>query len=213
MTTVVVIAKETVPGKVKTRLHPAFSYEEAAALAAASLADTLATVRTLGAREQILYFDGVVLPDGADDFTVMPQSTGTLDERIAALFDRLSGPTLLVGMDTPQLARRHVSRVVDAWPDDVDAWFGPATDGGFWGLALRDPNGSLVRGVPMSRDDTGVRQLDRLAAAGLRVSLLPPLTDVDTAQNAFDVAAEAPHGAFAAKLSRITALERAGAAL
>jgi glycosyltransferase A (GT-A) superfamily protein (DUF2064 family) len=213
MTTVVVIAKETVPGRVKTRLHPAFSYVEAAGLAAASLADTLATVRTLGAREQILYFDGTILPEGTDDFTVVPQSPGTLDERIATLFDGLRGPTLLVGMDTPQLAHEHISHVVGAWPHEVDAWFGPATDGGFWALGLREPNGALVRGVPMSQDDTGMRQLDRLAAAGLRVSLLSPLTDVDTAENAFEVAALAPNGAFAAELDRITARERAGAAL
>ena len=38
MTTVIVLAKECVPGRVKTRLTPPFSSEEAAALAAASLA-------------------------------------------------------------------------------------------------------------------------------------------------------------------------------
>ena len=41
MTTLLVIAKEPVPGRVKTRLTPPFTPEEAAALAEAALADTL----------------------------------------------------------------------------------------------------------------------------------------------------------------------------
>jgi glycosyltransferase A (GT-A) superfamily protein (DUF2064 family) len=211
MTTVVVIAKETVPGKVKTRLHPPFSLEQAAELAAASLSDTLAAVSTLGATERILYFDGTILPAGAEDYRVIPQSLGTLDERIAALFDLVDGPTLLVGMDTPQLSRRHLAHVFANWPTDVDAWFGPATDGGFWALGLREPNGDLVRGVPMSREDTGVHQLNRLSAAGLRVMLLPPLTDVDTIDSAEEVAAIAPDGEFAATLSRFGVRETVGA--
>jgi glycosyltransferase A (GT-A) superfamily protein (DUF2064 family) len=211
MTTIVVIAKETVPGKVKTRLHPPFSLEEAAELAAASLADTLAAVSTLDATERILYFDGTLLPEGADAFRVVPQVPGTLDERLAALFDLCTGPTLLVGMDTPQLTAEHLAGAINDWPDDVDAWFGPATDGGFWALGMRKPDGDLIRGVPMSREDTGVIQLCRLTAAGLRVRLLAPLTDVDTVESANEVAAVAPHGTFAQTLARICALETVGA--
>jgi uncharacterized protein len=211
MTAVVVIAKETVPGKVKTRLHPPFSLEQAAELAAASLSDTLAAVSTLGATDRILYFDGAALPAGAKDFRVVPQVAGTLDERIAAIFDICSGPTLLVGMDTPQLSRKHLAQVCDNWPTDVDAWFGPATDGGFWALALREPNGELVRGVPMSREDTGVIQLGRLHAAGLRVRLLPPLTDVDTLESANEVAAIAPYSEFAATLAAFDVRQPVGA--
>jgi glycosyltransferase A (GT-A) superfamily protein (DUF2064 family) len=211
MTNIVVIAKETIPGKVKTRLHPPFSLEQAAALAAASLSDTLRAVATLRATDQILYFDGTLLPEGATAFRVIPQSQGTLDERIGALFDVCTGPTLLVGMDTPQLSREHLAQVFDNWPDDVDAWFGPATDGGFWALGLRVPNGDLVRGVPMSRDDTGVIQLCRLTAAGLRVRLLPPLTDVDTVDSANEVAMIAPGGEFAATLAGFGVREPVGA--
>ena len=212
MTTVVVIAKETIPGRVKTRLHPPFSLEEAAELAAASLSDTLAAVSTLGATERILYFDGSILPTGAEGFRVIPQSTGALDERLGHLFDLCDGPTLLVGMDTPQLSRAQLGPVFDEWSSDVDAWFGPATDGGFWALGLREPTGDLVRGVPMSQDDTGAIQLCRLAAAGLRVRLLPPLTDVDTVESAEAVAAIAPHTLFASAMGRINAITTVSAA-
>ncbi|MYS40540.1 glycosyltransferase, partial [Streptomyces sp. SID5998] len=45
LATVLVIAKEPVPGRVKTRLTPPYTPREAAALAEAALADTLHTVR------------------------------------------------------------------------------------------------------------------------------------------------------------------------
>ncbi|MGW2523152.1 glycosyltransferase, partial [Streptomyces sp. NPDC001617] len=44
MTTLLVIAKEPLPGRVKTRLTPPFSPAEAAALAEAALGDTLRAV-------------------------------------------------------------------------------------------------------------------------------------------------------------------------
>jgi glycosyltransferase A (GT-A) superfamily protein (DUF2064 family) len=211
MTTIIVIAKETVPGRVKTRLHPPFSLEQAAELAAAALNDTLAAALTLGATDHILYFDGTMLPALASRFRVVPQVVGTLDERIAAVFDLCAGPTLLVGMDTPQISSAQLTEVFDRWPSEVDAWFGPATDGGFWALGLREPRGDLVRGVPMSRDDTGTIQLERLLDAGLSVRLLPTLTDVDTLDSANEVARIAPLTEFAATLAAFDVRVSAGA--
>lgn len=192
--TVVVIAKECLPGKAKTRLAPALGYDGAARVASASLTDTIATVRHLPAARRVLLYDGVVLPDGMDGWSVVPQSTGDLDERLATMFDAMNGPTLLVGMDTPQLAPVHVAPVLT--DPQRDAWFGPASDGGFWGLYLRDPRGDLIRGVPMSRDDTGAIQLERLRAAGLDVGMLDELLDVDTIDDAHAVAAEVPASRF-----------------
>ena len=209
MTTLVVIAKDCLPGWVKTRLHPPLSLEQAAELAAASLDDTLAALAALPATRRILAFDGVIVPRAAAGYEILPQVEGTLDLRLAAVFDALEGPTVLVGMDTPQLTSALLAPVFTAWTGDVDAWLGFANDGGFWALALKDPigdliRGDLIRGVPMSRSDTGALQLKRLTDAGLRVSLLPTLTDVDTIADAHQVAAIAPTGAFALALAAMT---------
>jgi glycosyltransferase A (GT-A) superfamily protein (DUF2064 family) len=141
----------------------------------------------------------------------VPQVDGGLDDRLGAIFDHCAGPTVLIGMDTPQVTAELLAPVFDVWPAEVDAWFGPAADGGFWALALREPDGDLIRGVPMSRDDTGARQLERLHAAGLRVRMLPTLTDVDTIDDAQKVADLAPTGRFAATLTGFAALSTAGA--
>jgi glycosyltransferase A (GT-A) superfamily protein (DUF2064 family) len=205
-TTLVVIAKETLPGKVKTRLHPPLSLADAATLAAASISDTLAAVSILPAARRILLFDGVVPPAGSEDYEIVQQVAGDLDERLAAIFDACTGPTILIGMDTPQVTSAHLARAFVDW-NGVDAFFGPANDGGFWALGLADPRGDLIRGVPMSRDDTGRIQLERLFDAGLTVELLPELTDVDTYADALAVAELAPHGAFATTLARLEVSE------
>ncbi|MGW0787863.1 TIGR04282 family arsenosugar biosynthesis glycosyltransferase [Streptomyces sp. NPDC002911] len=203
-TTLLVIAKEPVPGRVKTRLTPPFSPGEAAELAAAALEDTLRTVLILPALRRVLVLEGSPGPWMPRGFDVVPQRAGTLDERIAAAFGACAGPALLIGMDTPQITSALLAPALSpgGW-DGCDAWFGPAEDGGFWALGLAAPDPGLVRGVPMSLPGTGGLQRARLTDAGLTVRDLPPLRDVDTAEDALRVAATAPHGRFAAALSRL----------
>ncbi|MFC9863232.1 MULTISPECIES: TIGR04282 family arsenosugar biosynthesis glycosyltransferase [unclassified Streptomyces] len=204
-TTVLVIAKEPLPGRVKTRLTPSFSPGEAAQLAEAALGDTLRTVRALPAARRVVVLDGAPGPWLPPGIEVMEQGTGGLDERLAAAFGAFSGPTLLIGMDTPQITVADLAPALSpvAW-DGCDAWFGPAEDGGFWALGLAEPDPELLRGVPMSVPETGAVQRRRLIDAGLTVRELPLLRDVDTAADAAHVAAVVPHGLFAAALARLT---------
>lgn len=206
---VLVIAKEPVPGKVKTRLTPPFTPEEAAGLAAAALADTLRTVARVPAARRVLALEGSPgswIPGG---FTVLPQRGQGLDERLAAAFvdahRLLPTPTVLIGMDTPQVSVEMLSTALSLL-DTCDAVFGPAADGGFWLLGLRVADPSLLLGVPMSRPDTGAAQLARLREAGLSVAEMPCLTDVDTADDAIEVAGAAPESRFAAALALMGAL-------
>jgi len=105
-------------------------------------------------------------------------------------------------MDTPQFGPADVAPVFDE--PQRDAWFGPAEDGGFWSLYLRDPDGDLLRGVPMSQDDTGAVQFARLTDAGLDAGTLGVLLDVDTVPDAERVADLVPASAFAAALQAET---------
>ena len=203
MTALVVIAKAPVPGTVKTRLAPEYTPAEAATLAAALIADTLATARTVRADRHILFWGGEGLPAGAGGFEVIRQGEGTLDERLADLFDLMDEPTLLIGMDTPQFTLAHLGGAFPVWPAGIAAMFGPAEDGGFWALGMREPDGDLIRGVPMSRADTGRRQLQRLHDADLLVAQLPVLLDVDDHASAQRVGGLVPDGAFAAALRRL----------
>jgi glycosyltransferase A (GT-A) superfamily protein (DUF2064 family) len=112
--------------------------------------------------------------------------------------------TVQIGMDTPQLDPAVLDHCLDAvaCPGGPDALLGPAADGGWWALGLRNPrHADLIRHVPTSRADTGVRTRAALAAAGLSVAALPQLTDVDTMVDAHAVAQTVPGSRFAAALS------------
>ncbi|MEV4561855.1 DUF2064 domain-containing protein [Kitasatospora sp. NPDC049285] len=212
--TLLVIAKAPLPGRVKTRLTPPFTPEQAADLAEAALADTLETLGRVPAGRRLLVLDGEPgrwLPPG---WEVLPQCGGALDRRLVAAFAHAArlapgAPALLVGMDTPQFdAASLAGPLSPAGRAGVDAWFGPAEDGGFWALGLARPSEALARrllaDVPMSTPDTGRHVRERLAAAQLTCRQLPALTDVDLAADAHRVAALAPHGRFAARLRALT---------
>jgi uncharacterized protein len=199
---VMVIAKEPVPGRVKTRLTPPYTPTEAAALAQAALADTLTAVERASVVRRVLALDGAPGPWLPAGFDVIGQRGAGLDERIACAFADTratwSAPVVLIGMDTPQVTPGLLAAAAKPLVSGAaDATFGMAEDGGFWLLGLREIDPALVLGVSMSRPDTGSRQLARLEEAGLRVQLLPELTDVDTADEAERIAATAPGSAFA----------------
>lgn len=196
LTSLVVIAKNPLPGKVKTRLIGSFDVEQAALLAAAALADTLAVLTEVPCRERVLLFDGdssAWLPEG---WRLLVQEPGGLDVRLVAGFEQLSGgPALLVGMDTPQLRPDQLGFDYD----NHDACLGMAADGGYWALGLRDPRQarSVILGVPMSTGLTGAVQHQRLLASGMKVQRLDVLVDVDTESSAHAVATGHPETGFA----------------
>lgn len=220
----IVLAKAPVPGRVKTRLTPPFTPQEAATLAGAALADTLeAGASALFARHTLALDDqraapGALRAELPARFEVTAQRGQGLDERIAAAFEdayaQLALPIVLIGMDTPQVTPGLLETVAHPLAaGEADAVFGPAEDGGFWLLGLRRPDPGLILGVPMSADDTGRVQLDRLRDAGLRVRQVPELLDVDTAGDAERVARQAPGSRFAATLATLLPADRAQPAL
>lgn len=204
--TIAVIAKECIPGKAKTRLTPPLTPAQAAALAQTSLSQTLETVRSFPAARRLLVFDGAPHRRDAAGFDVVAQGGGRLDERLAVICSLVTGPLLILGMDTPQFSLAPLARLVADWSAPTprhDAWIGPATDGGFWALGLHRPYGSLVRGIEMSTPQTGAHQLARLAGAGLAVGLLPTLTDVDHFADALAAARACSGTPFARAVDRL----------
>lgn len=200
--TVLVIAKEPLPGRVKTRLTPDVSSEAAARLAAAALTDTLGVVDAYAPASRLLVFDGDPMSWTPPGWSASRQSDGGLDARLGAAFREAGDDAaVLVGMDTPQLTVEHL-RSFD--PQCYDACLGLARDGGYWCIGFRHPAlaADLIAGVPMSSPLTGMAQYRRLRAAGLRVQLLDLLVDVDTVADAAEVAAVAPNTRFAREWRR-----------
>ena len=176
---VLVVAKSPVPGRVKTRLCPPCTPEEAADLAEAALADTLEAVAGCGAGRRIVALDGAPGPWLPSGFSVVPQVEGGFDRRLAAAWSAAGGPGVQIGMDTPQVTPSLLDAALAALESSTAA-LGPATDGGWWAIGLRTPDARVFLDVPMSTSRTGAAQLARLRSLGHHVAPLPALADLDT---------------------------------
>lgn len=202
--TLLVVAKAPVAGQAKTRLAGGVGDRAAADLAAAALLDTLTAGADAPRRVVALTGDldaaerSAEIRAALDGWTVVPQRGDGFDERLAAAHaDAGPGPVVQVGMDTPQLTAAQLAGTA-AGLADHEAVLGPADDGGWWVLALRDPAAAqALRGVPMSTPTTYADTAAALRAAGLDVGTTVELTDVDTVDDAERVAGSAPATRFA----------------
>lgn len=191
--TVLVVAKAPVPGQVKTRLAAAVGDQAAAEIAAAALLDTLEAVAAAPVTARVVALRGDLnaavhtaeIGERLQGFTVVAQRGSDFAGRLAnAHADAADGrPVLQIGMDTPQLHAALLdgcARALLAAP----AVLGPACDGGWWVLGVHTPtDAECLRGVPMSRPDTGALTWKSLCESGVEPKLLEELADVDTVED------------------------------
>ena len=201
--TVVIVAKAPVAGLAKTRLAAVLGPDVAADIAAAALQDTLDAVAAapVATRAVALTGDmtrakeGVSIRKQLAAFTVFDQRGDRFADRLVHAHRdaaRHGYPVLQIGMDTPQISATMIGECAGALLG-AEAVLGPATDGGWWLLGLHDPAfAECLRGVQMSRPDTGELTLLALREAGLRVRLLTTLADVDTVDDVAQVRRECP---------------------
>lgn len=218
MTVLLLMAKAPVPGAVKTRLCPPANHLQAARIAAAALLDSLDTVRATPGVTPVLALSGRLadaeeaaeLTAAVAGWQILPQRGTDLGERLANahadVADAYPGrPVLQIGMDTPQLTPAQLDAAVHRLAL-TDAVLGPAVDGGWWALGLRDPrHAAVLTAVPMSTALTGHDTRAALRERGLRVGSLPLLRDVDEWADALAVAASTPADASASSIDMVAA--------
>ena len=212
--TVLVVAKAPVAGLAKTRLAAAVGPAAAADIAAAALLDTLDAVAAAPVAARVVAMAGDLDKARAADeirrrlraFTVLPQRGKGFADRLAnAHIDaaRAAGPmaVLQIGMDTPQITAALLTRCAEKLLE-APAVLGMACDGGWWVLGVRSAQtADVLRGVPMSRADTGALTFAALADKGIDVTLVDELRDVDTVD---DVAVVRGAGAADSRFARVT---------
>lgn len=204
-TQIVVVAKAPVPGRVKTRLCPPCTPQQAANIADAALCDTIAAVDAAPAARRVLLLDGQYpTPPG---WQMVAQRGDGLAARLAnGLADTActGTGTLLIGMDTPQVTSALLTEVMNELSTS-EVVLGMANDGGWWALALRDPRTAhVLHDVPMSQPDTGELTSKAFTGQGLSISLAPVLRDIDTITDLRDVARLCPGAKFAAAARELT---------
>ena len=201
-----VMAKSPVPGRVKTRLCPPCTPEEAASIASAALHDTLTAVAACGVERRILALDGEPGPWIPDGFEVVAQVDGSFDVRLTAAWEAAGGPGLQIGMDTPQVTALLLDECLAALLEGSDppgAALGAADDGGWWAIGLHRPHPQAFMGVEMSLSTTGLAQANRLRSLGLYVADLPALRDLDTWDDALAITRAESHLATAVAVGAV----------
>ncbi|MFL5385582.1 MAG: TIGR04282 family arsenosugar biosynthesis glycosyltransferase [Longimicrobiaceae bacterium] len=118
------------------------------------------------------------------DAAYLPQGDGDLGARMRTAFEAAFAAghprVLIVGSDLPGLSAavlRRALRLLDAHPAVV----GPAADGGYYLLGLREMVPGVFDGIAWSTGEVLGATLARLRAAGCEPALLETLRDVDVA--------------------------------
>jgi rSAM/selenodomain-associated transferase 1 len=111
----------------------------------------------------------------------IPQGRGDLGDRMGRVFLTAPvGPVCIIGADIPGVTRAHIARAFAALGDH-DACFGPAPDGGYWLVGMKQatrPPYTLFQNVRWSTEHALADTMASLP--GKRIALIDELDDVDT---------------------------------
>lgn len=190
-----VMAKAPRAGKVKTRLQPPLSPEEAAALNVCFLRDTAENIAVVAAdgraRGLICYtpvgdeaaFDGL-LPE---QFELIAQRGDGFGERLlCAAEDILScgfRAVCLIDSDSPTLpasALREAANALEKPGEHVV--LGPSADGGYYLIGMKRAEPRLFEGIAWSTERVYAETVERVREAGMELVELVRWYDVDDAE-------------------------------
>jgi rSAM/selenodomain-associated transferase 1 len=115
-----------------------------------------------------------------------PQGEGDLGDRLnkafADAFAAGAERIAIIGSDCPYLSAEDIR---SAWAQlrSCDLVLGPAEDGGYWLIGLRQRQPALFTGMPWSSRHVFNETVARAKRLGLKTSLLRTLSDVDTPED------------------------------
>lgn len=187
-----VMTKAPQAGRVKTRLTPPLSPQEAAAINTCFLRDTAgAILRT--AREKKAKGIAVYTPVGTEAAYagILPKEFALVPQRGEAFGERLLGATedllqlgfdslCLIDSDSPTLPERAFTEAVDFLAQDGDSVvLGPSDDGGYYLIGLKKPHWRLFEAIDWSTERVLEQTIEAAREINVSVHLLPTWYDVD----------------------------------
>lgn len=187
----IVFAKEPKEGKVKTRLLRSLSKVRCLGLYRAFVKDTLDLARKITSAEKILAYEAWgnqprYLRRIAADFTFYRQSGRGLGQRMNNAFKvaHKSGAKkiIIIGSDAPNLPPKFLREAFAALKYQ-DVVIGPADDGGYYLIGLKEPCAELFKNVPWSSAQTLKNTLKNTTALKKKVIVLDKWYDVDSVES------------------------------
>jgi len=186
----VVVAKEPVPGKVKTRFIPQLSPAEAAGLYRCSLHDRITEISALNGVDRAIAYTPEDARDtftelSLDGFELFTQRGKGLGQRLNNIFQanlaRGYQAVSIVDSDSPDLPKSIINESFGLLlSKQAEVVLGPCHDGGYYLVGLRKPYPELFRNIPWSTKNVLSTTLEKAGKMGLNVKLLSSWNDLDT---------------------------------
>jgi len=171
----------------KSRLGTLLSPAQREALQWAFLEDTLDKVRRLTEFESYL----ALTPAGdikrlakrlGAGGRVMAQSGGNLGQRMHDIAEKLflvgHAPVILIGTDVPSLPPSYLQEALNLL-EQSDLVFGPAVDGGYYLIGMRNFEGRVFEGISWGSERVLEQTLNICEVHNLSYRLLKYLMDID----------------------------------
>lgn len=185
--TLIIFVKNPVSGTVKTRIARTVGDERAVNVYRHLLRYTQEITRQLTGHRVVYYGDFVNPDDGWNGYDKQLQSGHDLGSRMLAAFqeqfERGAGcdhpvRAIIIGSDCLTITPDHIEQAFAAL-NDADIVIGPATDGGYYLLGMKQLHPFLFENMPWSQPE--LRQLTELTILrhGLTFERLEELTDID----------------------------------
>ena len=189
MRRLIVFTRYPVAGQSKTRMIPLLGPPGASRLQVAMTGHTVLNARVacdqLGAALEVRFAGGTLrrlrrwLGAGTP---YQPQGRGDLGGCMFRAFldshNAGATATVLIGTDCPALTPDILAQAYAALARS-DVVLGPAADGGYYLIGMREPHAALFEGMTWGTETVLRDTLSRAERSGLTVNWLPPLSDVD----------------------------------
>ena len=190
----VICAKAPIPGQVKTRLCPPLTPDEAATVHGSFVIDTLERSRTAVAKYRLpvdrylacapsctLAFFKIM--EERQAVRLLEQEGPDLGARMHRIFETLFSRSyrrvVIIGTDVPSLPLERYQHAFDLL-NRFDLALGPALDGGYYVIGLKQPAPALFENMPWSTDRVLALTKEKAASLGLSIGELAAWRDIDT---------------------------------
>jgi rSAM/selenodomain-associated transferase 1 len=181
---IILFAKAPVPGRVKTRLQPPLTAEQAASLHFAFVNDLLAALSSSSEFQVELHTDIATDVWSRVGVTQRLQSGADLGLKMFHALDaalcRGHDSAMIVGTDAPTLPLHYLRELLRK---DADVALGPSEDGGYYAIAARRIDPQMFAGVTWSEPTALQRTVAACERCGLKTATGSTWFDVDEAQD------------------------------
>lgn len=184
----ILFVKNPILGEVKTRLAETVGDEEALIVYVKLLKHTREVALKCAAERTVFYSKNVVQSDqwSGGNFKKTVQRGADLGERMDRAFqeqfDKGASKMILIGSDCYELEPGHLNAAFKAL-DKSDFVVGPAEDGGYYLMGMKQPATFVFEGIRWSTSEVFDETRRAILSRGFTLDVLEKLPDIDTQED------------------------------